>query len=114
MVLLHSCRLAGREENGGIWITYKVLDDNQLRTGSAEEILTQILRENKIIEDTKGMTAEEYADALLNEAGYFLPKVAIDSLNELKYDTKFDKSLKFLCTMPTSGAVIIAGENNHN
>ncbi len=93
---------------------YKVLDNNQIRTGSAKEILDQILIENTTIDDMKGLTAEQYADVLLNEAGYFLPKVAIDSLNELKFETKFDKALKFLCTMPTSGAVILTGENTRN
>ena len=95
-------------------MTYKIFDNNQIRTGSAKEILDQILLENTTIEDMKGMTAEQYADVLLSEAGYFLPKVAIDSLNELKFDTKFDKALKFLCTMPTSGAVIITGDNTRN
>jgi len=91
-------------------MTYKVLDNNQIRTGSARQILTQILKDNKTVEDMKGMTAEEYADALIGNAGYFLPKVAVDSLNEQKFDTKYDKALKFLSTMPTSGTVILAGE----
>ena len=95
-------------------MTYKILDNNQIRTGSAKEILDQILLENTTIEDMKGLTAEQYVDVLLSEAGYFLPKVAIDSLIELKFDTKFDKALKFLCTMPTSGAVIITGDNTRN
>lgn len=91
-------------------MTYKVLDNNQIRTGSAKEILTQILRDNKTVEDMKGMTADQYANALIKNAGYFLPKVAIDSLNELKFDTKYDKALKFLSTMPTSGTVILVTE----
>ena len=95
-------------------MTYKILDNNQIRTGSAKEILDQILLENTTIEDMKGITAEQYADVLLSEARYFLSKVAIDSLIELKFDTKFDKALKFLCTMPTSGAVIITGDNTRN
>lgn len=93
-------------------MTYKVLDNNQIRTGSAKEILTQILRDNKTVEDMKGMTADQYANALINNAGYFLPKVAIDSLNELKFDTEYDKALKFLSTMPTSGTVILAAETS--
>jgi len=95
-------------------MTYKVLDNSQIRTGSAKEILAQILQENTTIEDMIGMTPEQYANALIKNAGYFLPKVAIDSLNELKFETKFDKALKFLCTMPTSGAVILTGENTRN
>ncbi len=91
-------------------MTYKVLDNNQIRTGSAKEILAQILTDNKTVEDMKGMTPEQYANALIKNAGYFLPKVAIDSLNELKFDTKYDKALKFLTTMPTSGTVILAVE----
>ncbi len=88
-------------------MTYKVLDNNALRTGSAEEILDQILKDNKTVEDIKNMTADEYADALLENAGYFLPKVAIDSLNALPFDTKYDKALRFLSLMPTSGTAII-------
>ena len=91
-------------------MTYKVLDNNQIRTGSAKEILAQILQENKTVEDMKGMTPEQYANALIKNAGYFLPEVAIESLNELKFDTKYDKALKFLSTMPTSGMVILAGD----
>ena len=94
-------------------MTYKVLDNNAIRTGSAKEILDQILKDNKTIEDIKGMTADEYADALLENAGYFLSKVAIDSLNELRFDSKYDKALKFLSTMPTSGTVIITGEHHY-
>ncbi len=91
-------------------MTYKVLDNNALRTGSAREILDQILQDNKIIEDIKNMTADEYADALLKNAEYFLPKAAIDSLNTLHFETKYDKALKFLSTMPTSGTTIMSNE----
>ena len=89
-------------------MTYKVLDNNTLRIGTAKEILGEIVRDTKQVEDIKGMTAEQYADVLLENAGYYLPKVAIDNLNELTFNTKFDKALKFLSTMPTSGTVIIS------
>lgn len=91
---------------------YKVLDDTEVKIGTAEDILQQIIQKNGANEEIRQMTVFQYADALINNAEFYLPKAALDSLRSLTFETKFDKALRYLSTMPSSGATIIATEEN--
>ena len=69
-----------------------------------EELRAQSARNNAEID---GMNVDQYADAIIEDARYFLPDDLLDAINEEKFDSKHDKALMLLDKMPTSGVHIL-------
>jgi hypothetical protein len=90
-------------------ILYTVWDSGSTRTGSAEEILEQIRRneagENRELED---MTTTDYAAALVADAQYYIPKKVLASLESQDFPTPYDKALAYLCAAPASRVRILS------
>ena len=88
--------------------SYTIFDHGQTRTGEAlallEEIRTEASREN---EEIAQMNVEQYADALIEDAPYFLDDVLLKALQAQKFDSKFDRALTYLAQVPTSGIRIL-------
>jgi hypothetical protein len=92
--------------------TYTVDDSGELRVGTAQDILQSIRDKQTGNEEISALTVDGYADALIQNADYYLSKGVIDVIRRRPFDTKFDKALTFLNAMPASGAHIIAQEDN--
>jgi hypothetical protein len=92
--------------------TYTVDDTGELRVGTAQEILQSIRDKETGNEEISARTVDGYADALIENADYYLSKGVIEIIRRKRFDTKFDKALTFLNAMPASGAHIIAQEEN--
>ena len=90
-------------------VLYTVWDNGKTRSGSAEDILSQI-RQNAARENTElqHMTVEEYATALVTDAQYYIPKKVLDSLESQDFPTSYDKALAYLCATPSSRVRILS------
>ena len=66
--------LAQLDAESGIWKKYKVWDDSTIRSGTAREILQEIVSKPSINLEIRGMTVGQYAAALIKDAPYYLPK----------------------------------------
>ena len=80
------------------------------RTGTAFELLDWIRQHagSKVI---KEMTTEQYAKLLVTDAPYFLPKDLLQFLEKQSYASEFDRALRYLSEMPTSGVRILASSS---
>ena len=89
---------------------YTVLDNSTIRRGSAQDILQQIINKETDNVDIGQMTVQQYAQALIDNAGYYLPKDAVDVVLDRGFPL-FDRALNLLNAMPASGTHIIASED---
>ena len=90
---------------------YKVWDDATIRSGTAQEILQEIVSKPTLNVELKGMSVKQYANALIKNAPYYLPKSVLEQLS--KQDTGmtvYDKALSLLSIMPASNARILTVE----
>ena len=83
-------------------IEYTVWDEGTARNGSAEKILDEIRSAARENEEMQNMTVDQYADALIDDAEYFLPEKILDAFKGRDFPTKFDRALAYLCASPTS------------
>ncbi len=88
---------------------YKVWDDTTIRSGTAREILQEIVNKASV-EEIKRMNVDQYAKALIKEAPYYLPTIVLQELGERNYSTVYDKALSLLSVMPASNARILTVE----
>jgi len=89
---------------------YKVWDDETIRSGTAQEILQEIVSKPTINTEIKRMSVDQYAKALIKEAPYYLPTIVLQELGERDYSTVYDKALSLLSVMPASNARILTVE----
>ncbi len=89
-------------------VKYTVLVGKRIRGGTAKTILEMIRRDAaKNAPEIADMTVDGYANALIEDANYF---VDADVLKQLKggiYPSKFDKALVYLAAMPSSQVTIL-------
>ncbi len=88
---------------------YKVWDDATIRFGTAQEILQEIVDKPTINAELKRMSVKQYANALIKNAPYYLPKNVLEQLSE-QDGTVYDKALSLLSVMPASNARILTVE----
>ncbi len=89
-------------------MTYTVFDDNQTRSGTARDVLEQIRAKAAIHNDEiLRMSVDDYAQALIEDAPYFLTEEVIEVVNAQQYPDKYDRALALLTNMPTSGVRIL-------
>jgi len=88
---------------------YTVFDEGETRKGDAKKILEEIRQQNSV-ENTEiaHMTVEQYAEALIEDAPYFLPTDLLSVLEKQEFDSIYDKALTYMSQMPTSGVRILA------
>jgi hypothetical protein len=88
--------------------SYTIFDNGGTRRGDAqkllEEIRIQAARQN---DEIARMTVDQYADALIEDAPYFLDDALLKALEAQPFVTKFDRALNYLSQMPTSGVRIM-------
>ena len=90
---------------------YKVWDDATIRSGTAQEILQEIVSKPTLNVELKGMSVKQYANALIKNAPYYLPKNVLEQLSEQDIGmTVYDKALSLLNIMPASNARILTVE----
>ncbi len=87
---------------------YKVWDERGITTGTAEEILKQVTqKDNGLDSEIRRMSVDQYADALIKNARYFLPKNVIQELSQTYPSSKYDLALNLLSSMPASNTRIL-------
>jgi len=86
---------------------YKVWDDATIRSGTAQEILQQIVSKSAADTEIGRMNVDQYAKALIRNAPYYLPKSVLQEVSGREYHTLYDKALSLLSIMPASNARIL-------
>jgi hypothetical protein len=87
---------------------YTVFDNGKTRHGSGRDVLESIRMEAaRRNDEVGGMTVDQYADALIEDAPYFLDEALLQALGAQRFDSKFDQALTYLAQMPTSGVRIL-------
>ena len=88
---------------------YKVWDETGIQTGTAEEILKHVtLKDDRgIASEISDMSVEQYTDALIKNASYFLPDNVIQELLQAFPSSKYDLALNLLSSMPASNTRIL-------
>ena len=86
---------------------YKVWDDSTIRSGTAREILQEIVSKPSINLEIRGMTVDQYAVALIKNAPYYLPNNILQEMASRDFNTLYDKALSLLSIMPASNARIL-------
>lgn len=99
----------GDEAKGRAGMKYTVSDDSTIRVGTARDILQEIINKGGN-EEISRMSIDQYADALLDNAEYYLSEDVIKILKGIRFGTKYDQALKYLSAMPASGARILDEE----
>jgi hypothetical protein len=88
--------------------SYTIFDNGHTRNGDARALLSQIhseaSRENPEI---ARMDVEQYADALIEDAPYFLDDALYKALQGQRFESKFDQALSYMALIPTSGVRIL-------
>lgn len=90
---------------------YTVWDATQIRTGTAAQILTEIIhKDTSVNSEINGMNLDQYTQAIIGSADYYLPKPVAEVLRNRSFTSNYDKALTFLASMPASGMSILATE----
>jgi hypothetical protein len=87
---------------------YTVFDDGKIVRGDARQILERRRKEAaKGSKEIARMDAEQYAEAMIEDAPYFLPEDLLEALTGQDFDSTYDRALTYLSQMPTSGIRIL-------
>jgi hypothetical protein len=87
---------------------YTVFDHGEIHHGDARSILEQI-RVKASVDNVEiaAMNVDQYADAMIEDAVYFVDDALLKALQAQRFDTKFDLALACLAQVPTSGVRIL-------
>lgn len=88
--------------------TYIVNDDGNILQGTAHDILQRIIDKSPgYPSDISGMSVDIYAETLIRNAPYFVPKMIYDGILPMQFESDADKALIMLSNMPASGTVLL-------
>ncbi|MGB7160242.1 MAG: hypothetical protein WBD40_19400 [Tepidisphaeraceae bacterium] len=88
--------------------SYTVFDHGATRQGDARIILEQFRQQAAANAPEFGsMSVEQYADALIEDAPYFVERELFRALETQVFETKYDRALTYLAQMPSSGIRIL-------
>lgn len=94
-------------------VKYTVYDEGKTIEGDARKVLEKIRKQSGNREIAK-MDVDKYADALIEDAEYFLPYELLEVLKQQEFDSKFDRALTYLGQFPTSGIRIMTLKPSRN
>jgi hypothetical protein len=87
---------------------YTVFDHGRTVQGDARTVLERIRGEaSRNNAEIQKMDLDQYADALIEDAPYFLEDALLRALQTQPFDSKYDQALNYLAQMPTSGIRIL-------
>jgi hypothetical protein len=87
---------------------YTVFDHGQTVQGDARTVLERIRGEaSRNNAEIEKMDVDQYADALIEDAPYFLEDTLLRALQNQSFDSKYVQALNYLSQMPTSGIRIL-------
>jgi hypothetical protein len=86
---------------------YTVWSSGSTFEGSAKDILKAIQEDAKEDSAIKRMSVKQYAQALVQDAEFFVPKEALKFLEEQEYESEYDQALQYLAAMLSSGVRIL-------
>ena len=87
---------------------YTIFDHGQTRRGDARALLEEIrVQAQKNNEEIARMDVDQYAEALIEDAPYFLEDGLFAVLKDQTFESKFDQALTYLAQMPSSGIRIM-------
>jgi hypothetical protein len=89
---------------------YHVFNGRQLDSGTAREILSRIQQGAAEDSELSGMNVDQYADGLIKDAAYFVPRPILEFLSAQDYVTRFDRALNYLSMMQSSQVRILSRE----
>jgi len=87
---------------------YSVSVSGIVRTGTAREVLRAIQANARDESSVRKMSLRQYAEVLVSDAPYFLTKEELKFLENESYPSEFDRALRYLATMQSSGVRILA------
>lgn len=86
---------------------YTIYDNGQVEQGNARALLESIReRAAENNPEIARMSVDQYANALIEDAEYFLPDKLLEALKKQDFGA-FDRALTYLSNMPTSGIRIL-------
>jgi hypothetical protein len=89
-------------------LRYTVWHNNQAQTAPACDVLRDIKSDTQDNRELQAMSVKQYAKALVEDAGYFLPEKLLRYFEKQAYESDYERALEYLAAMPTSGVRILA------
>lgn len=86
---------------------YTVWSSGSTFEGSAKDILKAIQADAKEDSAIKCMSVKQYAQALIQDAEFFIPKEALKFLENQEFESEYDQALQYLAAMLSSGVRIL-------
>lgn len=88
---------------------YTVFSDGETLRGTARELLERVRQKNAVDNsELAGLSTEQYADAIIEDAPYFLGNDILNALSCENYPTQWDRALLYLDKMPRSRLRILS------
>jgi hypothetical protein len=88
---------------------YTIWNVNRIKKGTAHEIIDAIRRSAaERSEEIRKLTADEYAAVIVSDADYFMPAELFKFWRDQPYDSDFDRALRYLAEMSSTGIRILA------
>jgi hypothetical protein len=83
---------------------------DRLEKGSAKDVLRSIQDHAPKDSDIIAMDVTDYANLLLKDADYFIPRGVLEFIERQEYPTVFDKALSYLAQMESGHVRILSKE----
>ncbi len=89
--------------------TYTIFIDGKSRRGSAFDLLDGIRRDAASrSEEVARLSTDQYAALIVQDAAFFLDRDLLAYLKEQPYPSDYDRALRYLAEMVSSGVRILA------
>lgn len=89
-------------------IRYKIIDGSTVRAGTARELLETIRAQGAVRnEEIRKMNTDEYVQALIEDAPYFIRQEVYKRLRDESFPTDYDRALVYLASSDSSQVRII-------
>lgn len=88
---------------------YTIWFAGRTRRGTAQGLLDEIREEaGQKSEEIRKLTTGQYASRIITDAAFFLARDLLEYLRKQSYDSDFDRALRYLSEIQSSGVRILA------
>jgi hypothetical protein len=88
---------------------YTIFDVDHVRKGTARQIIDTMRRSAaKRSPEVRKLTTAQYAAIIISDADYHLPAELFKFLQAQPYDSEYDRALRYLSEMSSTGIRILA------
>ncbi len=89
--------------------SYTIFNAGRVLQGDARLVLESIRQlSGEDNDEIRGMTIDEYAAAIIEDAPYFLETNLLHSLSKVPFSSSYERALTYLAQMPTSDVRILS------